>query len=432
MLLSAPFKKEYDRQFQTQIVALCYQDVDFLKSIAHVVSPDMFESSVLGEFFRIIRDFYLDYTMRIGKDALKNEIRKLKKSRSIKKRHKPQIKAVYNAVKKKVKNAEYIKGEVLAFCRKQGMKAAVIEAAGHLQNEDYPAIEKTIIEASQIGLDLGAVGHRYFSEYPERVVRRQRDWPVIPTGIVELDDKLRGGGVKRGHTALWLAPTKRGKTMALAQIAKAALIRKERVIFYTLEMDEDDIAHRFDSMWTGLTSDKIDDNYKKLYKKLNRLKKQIGDALIIKHYPAKSVGVETIRAHIKNCQSAGFDPTMLVLDYAELLKSASIYQDKRHEITETFAGFHGLNREMGTVGWSALQTNRSSFKKAIVDMDDSQESMGPVQMAELAVSLSQTKKEYRDNIMRLFIAANRHGPMGAEIPIRTKYSTATFYSRPVH
>lgn len=424
----------FDREFQIGILALMMQDFSFTRSVAEVLTPDQFEDSVLGWFFQSQRDFYQDFGQRIEPAALKNELKKaLKNTRSgIDKKNRPEAKRIYKALSKPITNPEYLRKEVLTFARRQAIKDAIIESGSLLKNNDFDEIESVLGNAFRRGTDFGTIGTQYFKDYPDRVIRRHREWLTIPTLIPELDVNLRGNGLKRGHMGLWLAPSKRGKTMALIRVAKAAVIYGMTVVFYSLEMDEDDIADRFDQTWTGRTYDQLDSDLGSLYESLGRMGNKYGEsALVIKQYPTKTATVPMLRSHLHLCQGEGIHPDLIVVDYGAIMKPVVHYNEKRHTIGSIYEDLRGLGGEFDAGVWSALQTNRGALQKDVVEADDASESFDPIMIADLVVSLSQTNKEKAADIMRLFITANRHGPQQRTVKIRNDFTTATFAKKRV-
>jgi hypothetical protein len=80
--LVAQFK--FNRDFQIKVLALMVQDYNFLILANSIILPDYFSDEILAWFFCAMRDYYLDYQMRISVDALQNEMLKASYKKKIK------------------------------------------------------------------------------------------------------------------------------------------------------------------------------------------------------------------------------------------------------------------------------------------------------------------------------------------------------------
>ena len=78
--------------------------------------------------------------------------------------------------------------------------------------------------------------------------------------------------------------------------------------------------------------------------------------------------------------------------------------------------------------WTASQANRASLAKKVVTEGDIAEDFGKAQTADVILALCQTKQEYDDQEMRIFIAKNRDSPAKIEVSIETNFYYGRFYA----
>jgi hypothetical protein len=115
--LVAQFK--FDRQFQTQILALMVQDLEFLIFASENIDPDYFSDAVLAWYFKQLRDHFLDYQILMQPTSLRNELIQAAAQKKIKEKDVPRFKEIYAVLIRPVLDADYIKDQVITFCRHQ-------------------------------------------------------------------------------------------------------------------------------------------------------------------------------------------------------------------------------------------------------------------------------------------------------------------------
>jgi len=425
-------KFPFGKDFQVKLLSMFYNDFQFLLFAHDVVQPSYFTSPSLAWFYATIRDYFLDYRTKIGSPELKQEMRKAVKAKRIKSQEISSYVELFKQIVPPVQGGkEYVTKEVIDFCKHQAIKAAAIETADYLSKQDFDAIADSWTSALQVGTNTVDIGSHYFEEWPERIRRRSErlEERSIPTGITMLDI-LIGGGLKPGQLGLWMAPTGRGKSVGLVHCGKRAVIMKKRVIHYTLELGQDDVMERYDASFSQIPMRLLAEKDYLLAPKLEKLGKRFGDMLLVKYWPTKSASVNTIRAHLKQCEAIGFIPDLILLDYIDLLKPVRHRKEKREELTESTEEFRGLLGELQVPGWSATQSRRAAISKEEHDEEDVSEDIGKMNTSDIVITLNQNKQERSVGTMRLLAAKNRNGPAGAKVEIETDLERMIFYRPP--
>jgi replicative DNA helicase len=404
------------------------KDFDFLLLAHDIVEPAYFSDSILAWYFESIRDYYLDYQMRMDDVTLRNELKKASANNHVKSADVHAFLAVYKELQKPVDNKKYIVDEVATFCKHQAIKRAVLEVPPLLSKGSFDEIEVILSKALRTGMSVHDIGSQYFISWPERLANRiiRQEQKIIATGITELD-KYLGGGVRARQLCLWMAPTSRGKSIALVHCGKRAVIMKKKVLHYTMELSEDEVAERYDASFSRIKVKDLVDEEAHLATSLEDLGKTFGNSLIIKYYPMHFPTIHTIRAHIEKCIGSCFIPDLILVDYLDLVKPLDLRLERREQLTQITLGLRNLGGEFDVPLVSATQSRRAAYSKEVHDEEDTSEDLGKAMHTDILITINQNKKEVKDGIIRLLLAKNRNGPRGVSVQIQTDLERMCFY-----
>jgi replicative DNA helicase len=302
-----------------------------------------------------------------------------------------------------------------------------METPDLLKQNDFDAIKSKWMDALQVGL-VHDIGTEYFINYPDRIKKRHEDkvQKMMPIGITEMDIWL-GGGLRPKQLGLWMAPTNRGKTLALIHCGKRAIVSGNSVLHYTLELSEDEIAERYDSAFSKIPMHMLADREVDLIKDLESCGSKWGNVLIVKEFPTKKATVATIMAHYRMVLQTGFQPDLVIVDYLNLIKPTHLRKNKREELTDTAEELRGAATETDVPWWSATQSRRGAISMETHGEEEVGEDIGMINTSDVTITLNQTEEELAQEIMRLFLAKNRNGPKYRTAKIATKFERMCFY-----
>jgi replicative DNA helicase len=139
--------------------------------------------------------------------------------------------------------------------------------------------------------------------------------------------------------------------------------------------------------------------------------------LIIKEYPTGTATVQTLRNHIEKLSLKGFVPNLIIIDYADIMRSSRTYDSLRHELKLVYEELRNLAMELNLPIWTASQANREASGAEVVGLENMSEAYGKAMVADVVVSISRKPSEKADGSGRLFIAKNRAGKDGILFPI---------------
>lgn len=315
----------------------------------------------------------------------------------------------------------YVKEKTLDFCKKQAFKEALEKAVDLIQGENFEQVVDLMKKAVSVGMP-NTTGHDFFNDIEARFVKVNRH--AVPTGFKRLDEKdIFQGGLGRGEIAVIVANTGVGKSHFLVAVGANAMRQGKNVLHYTFELTEHATGIRYDSNLCGLPSNEVQDN-KELVAKTYKERK-LG-RLVIKEYPTGSASVMTVRNHIEKLQLKGFKPDIVIIDYADIMKSSRSYDSLRHELKLVYEELRNLAMELEIPIWTASQANRESAQANVVGLENMSEAYGKAMVADVVVSLSRKASEKASGFGRLFIAKNRAGKDGILFPVSIDTSMSRF------
>jgi len=309
---------------------------------------------------------------------------------------------------------QYVKDKSLDFCRKQALKQALTAAVDKMQANKYEEIVDSIKKAVIVGT-TPALGHDLFKDYEARFTPLQRN--PIATGFDEFDRKeIFQGGLGTGELGVVCANPGVGKSHTLICFGANALRNGVDVLHYTMELSETVIGIRYDSNLCDIDSNEVVDNKKKV---LENYEVQHGKwgRLIIKHFPVGAATVFTLRAHIERLSAKGFKPGLIIVDYADNMRSTRQSDALRHELKFVYEELRGYADELGVPLWTASQSNKEGSSTEIVDLGNMSEAYGKAMVADVVFGLSRRSYEKAKGGGRLYLAKNRLGRDGLVYPI---------------
>lgn len=203
----------------------------------------------------------------------------------------------------------------------------------------------------------------------------------------------------------------------LVQLGAAALMQGINIVHYTFELSETLVGKRYDSHICDIDFNDIPENKDHILKTYEDKKDQLGK-LIIKHYPANSATIQTLRAHLERCATKGFIPGMIIVDYADVMRSSRQFDSLRHELKLVYEELRAFADELHLGIWSASQSNKEGSTSDVVDLTNMSEAYGKAMVADVVLSLSRKSSEKASGLGRLYVAKNRAGKDGILWPIK--------------
>lgn len=316
---------------------------------------------------------------------------------------------------------QYVKEKSLDFCRKQALKHALEDAVDQMQAEKYESIVDGIKKAVMVGT-APQLGHDFFQDYESRFTRLQRN--CVATGIDELDKKeIMNGGLGAGEIGVIVAPTGVGKSHFLTMLGANALRSGVDVLHYTFELSETAVGVRYDSNLCDIDSNLVIESKEQILEAYKGMK--LG-RLIIKEFPTNTASIYSLRSHIERLDVKGFKPGIIIIDYADIMRSTRQFDSLRHELKLIYEELRGFATEKHIPIWTASQSNKEGSNSDIVDLSNMSEAYGKAMVADVVLSISRKSSEKSSGWGRLYVAKNRAGRDGLVYPVKINTARSKF------
>lgn len=402
--------KVYGYTFQVKVLSAILSDIEFAGRIYEILKIKYFDSESLRWLSKCILNYFQEYRKLPTLEVFKSELVKVGE-------HEVALRAeIVSTLKDVLKNTtsedfEYIKTEILSFCRKQEFKSALSDCIDILKTEQFDVgIINRVNDAFKKGSDF-SVGHQYVDDIDERyneekLVHITTGWPVI--------DEITGGGLPKKKLGTITAALGAGKTFMAVSLGAAAIEAGYTVLHITLELEESEVGKRYDARLTGIGLDNLTLHLPEIKKKLNNYKGK----LIIKEF-LSGVTLFGIENYIDQCILMGIVPDVVIIDYDELIDIPKAWESFRQE--QQLQMLLREARRKIAIGknvalWIPCQATREGSDEDVVLMKHNANSYGKGREVDLGLTLSRKERDKVSNTARIHIGKSRVGPDGMTFP----------------
>jgi replicative DNA helicase len=413
----------YGKDFQEKIVQSLLVDQQWAEQMLEVFNTSYFDLRYLqflsDKYFAYAKKYKVFPTLQLLVSIIKDELRS---ANDIQLRN--QIVDYLQRMQNNPNpgDLQYVKEKSLDFCRKQALKSALEEAVDLIATEKYEAIIDTIKKAVLTGQNH-SLGHDFFKDVEARFIKMNRN--TVPTGVDEIDAKeILNGGLGRGELGIIVAASGAGKSQWLTMLGANAMRLGKNVLHYTFELSETAIGIRYDSNLCEIDSTDIQDKKEEVLKKYSSMK-NLGK-LVIKEYPTNSATVYSLKSHVEKLIIKGFKPDVIIIDYADIMRSSRSFDSLRHELKLVYEELRAFSQELAVPIWTASQSNREGSNSEIIDMSNMSEAYGKAMVADFIITLSRKNTEKASGNCRLYIAKNRAGKDGVIFPAKINTARSQF------
>jgi archaellum biogenesis ATPase FlaH len=215
---------------------------------------------------------------------------------------------------------DWLMNDFETFTRHKGLERAILESADLLEKGEYGPVEDKIKQAVQIGLTRD-MGTDYFADPRARLMKIKDKNGQVSTGWKSVDDKLFGG-MNRGELNIFAAGSGGGKSLFLANLGVNWALQGLNVVYITLELSEELVSMRLDSMMTGIPTREVFKQIDDVEMKVRVIGKKSGHYQV-KYMPSGKTSND-IRAYMKEYEiKMGHKIDVLLVDYLDLLMPIS-------------------------------------------------------------------------------------------------------------
>ena len=415
---------EFSENIQRGILYLAKSDETFLSQAMPMLKPEYFEYPSHQKIYSVVRDYYTKYKTLPADDHVLEEVKSLKLSSELFSDYKDEINLINTLDEKSISSAEYLLDSVEEFAKQQALKEAIIESVDLINKKQYDNIHDLIRDAMSVSREID-LGTDYFTTVDARWDRLSKEdlTPKFLTVFDTLNASLEGGMAAK-ELAMVVAPPGVGKSLYLANQAVRSCIDGHNVLYLSLEMSEDRVAQRLDSIFTRIKQIELKHKRDTLKERLDTISSSVENLgnLRIKEFPTKRANVNTIRAYLAQLKNYhDFVPSVIIIDYLELLNTDSNlaeYQGQERLAQE----LRGLASELNCLVWTATQTNREGKKVAIITDTELADSYGKTRVCDLVFSINQNEEEFDASKARVYVIKSRNGKARFIFPTTMDYN----------
>lgn len=255
----------------------------------------------------------------------------------------------------------YTTTEIETFCRRRAIERAVLASPKLIEAGDYGTLENNIKEAVMLSLHRN-LGLRYFDDPEERLRRMLEANPVQSTGWKEVDELLFGG-ISRKELLLVSANSGGGKSITLSNLGFNFMQQGLNVLYVSLELSEDVVAQRFDTMFTGISRRDWKAHVSEITTRLASEKEGSGVLDIIQMHSGTTAN--QIKAYLKEYYlHYNMMPDLLILDYVD-----KMYPNEKIDMSDVWTKDKLVSEQLRDIGIeynmfvaTASQLNREAVK----------------------------------------------------------------------
>jgi hypothetical protein len=364
---------EFSSLKQRTLIENLISDPDLFSVCSPIIKPDYFAPE-----FRPAMSFVMDYY---------NKYSNIPTERIIEAETECEL-----TIRNRVTNDEfeYTAQSIASFCRQQAVLTEVLNANKLIESGDYGTLVERMTTAVQISL-ISDLGTDVLANVAERMEKRKQQGKPYSTGWTNVDETL-GGGIKKSEFILFSANSGGGKSIALSNLALSFVKQGLNVLFISLELQEDMIADRFETMitkWDRATkavrvADTAD--------LVEHVKETHNASIYVKYMEPEVTNANAIKAYLKEFELRhGFLPDALVVDYLDIFgtneRMTFSNVSEKDKISSTQLRAIGNNPAHYMIMATASQQNRDAVQKTEVNQSHIAGGLSKVNIADVYISI---------------------------------------------
>ena len=282
---------------------------------------------------------------------------------------------------------DWLLQEFETFSRHKALESAILKSADLLEQGEYGPVEDLVKRAVQIGLQKD-LGTDYFENPRARLEAIKDKNGQVTTGWESLDRKLFGG-FNRGELNIFAGGSGAGKSLFLANLGVNWALAGMNVLYLTLELSENLVSMRVDSMVTDIPTRDIFKSLDDVEMKVKMIGKKSG-ALQVKYMPSGKTPND-IRSYVKEYEiKTGRQVDVLLIDYLDLLMpNGSKVSAENLFIKDKYVSeeLRNLAMELNTVFVTAAQLNRGAVEEIEFDHSHISGGLSKIQTADNVIGI---------------------------------------------
>ncbi len=425
-------KFKWEDRYQQEILGMLLNDKMFLVQTMGLVKPQYFINSSHEVICSCLFNYFKEFCELPSGFVFNELIRDKIEDSALRIKTISDYQYCVNSFLPGSSSRDFNTKRITQFAKEQALREAISKSIELMHKRDdadrWAKIEEAMRQALSVDISYD-IGLDYMETIDERYARAReqvKNCEVFVTGFEDIDSKISHGGLKKGEIAAFLGRSGVGKSNFLCKAAVENLKRNKKVLYITLELSQDKVATRIDSILCRIDMKNIPDAPddavifpEHIGKKTEEIvKTYINDnfpgasgSLIIKQFPAGTLSVNSLRGYLSQVMFRGHKPDMLVLDYVGEMKD--------HEGIKTYESRQMIVRDLRAVAvqenicvFTALQASNKSdpnTKESRVDESAIADSFGQVRPLDALWAINQAEGDQDYGVGSLYIDKHRDG-----------------------
>jgi len=387
----------------------------FSKSYSHL-EENLFMSPENTIIFNIVKEFVDEYQNR---PSPRDVGLALKENSKINNKLKiSTIEKFKHIVKEgKIDNLDFLLDNTEKWIKATRLRESILKSVEMINKGDaFDPIVGMIEESLKVSFET-SIGLDYNNSIDERLEYYKSVETFTATGIPSLDKAL-GGGIRPASLWLIAGVSHSGKSALKVFITANLILKKENVLFITLEMPEKEISKRIDANILGVKINELSTlSNDSINSKWSNIKDDLGE-LVIKEYGAGSfntLGLKSLLDELKSKKN--FIPDAIVIDYLGLMVShrGSVNSNSYDMLGKVAEDLHAISKitydskgNKGIKMITSAQGNRGAIGQMDSGMESISESLKIAMTADVAIFINSTDQMREDNQQVFKIIKNRY------------------------
>lgn len=394
--------------FQQSLIKAIIEDKKYGETIIDVLESKFFDNNSFRFIMENVKELYKNYNRIPDYNTLAQKIMAEGGNKNSSQVHVHTLEAIQT----NEDQIEYVKDTALNFCKQQNLKRelktvnSIIESGAF---EAYNKIEEIIQKALQVGISNEEAVDVFYDI--EGALEKDFRHP-IPTGIVGIDNLLKGGlGI--GELGVVLAPTGTGKTTLLTKFANTAYNLDYNVVQIFFEDNPGNIKRKHYTIWSEIAPDDQPDNKELVTRLVEEAQARSKGSIKLMKLASDSVTISEIKNKIRKMNSEGNKVDLLIIDYVDCISSdKSTNGEEWKGEGSVMRSLESMTSEFNMAVWTATQGNRESISSEVVTGDQMGGSIKKAQIAHVILSIGKTLEQKEHNLATLTLLKSRIGKDG--------------------
>lgn len=454
--MTTTYQNKYTAAYQDLIVACILKDPQFLVHTRDSLDRTFFTSSDNQE----IIDISLKHYDKSAKTPTQPELEQAVLARATNVGwQEDSIRDLMKSIRSRFESdlalvsLEQIREDVSKFGRLQSLKSAIMDSIAVLEAADkgddtanLEDVERHVRRALTVGaVKETGISLIDFMAHPKSIIDSSKyssPEKRVTSGFPYIDQVL-DNGLGGGEIGFVMAPSNRGKSMVLANMAAAAYASGKNVVYFSFEMKEPELLARITARLINQnpaqpTSPSINDikgqspAYMNMAGEVVKYFRSLGANLKTVYIKPSEATPNNLRSVLMNIQATeGWAPDVIYNDYIDEMTlpqgSGLSGDDSYNKFGQIASDLLSIAVDYECPLWTASQVNRDGYNQEPT-MDTIGRSMQKVDRSEFVVTIIQSDREKKENKLRLKILKNRRGPgVGHRIECIADMQRATIY-----